>query len=97
MAVTVVLFLYPPMRGKQKLYGSADPALAYSISAGNLVNGDTLALTRLAVKMLVLCNIVNAQYQLQRRLQRRQLRHHPAMLTVAANLQSKVYGTSDPA
>ncbi len=98
MAVTARPISVTANAGQTKIYGGADPALAYSISAGNLVNGDILVLTRLAGEnvggyAISLTPDINysvtytgANFYIT-----------PATLTVAANPQSKVYGTTDPA
>ena len=98
MAVTARPISVAANAGQTKIYGGADPALAYSVSAGNMVNGDALALTRLtgenvggyAISLTPDINYsvtyTGANFYIT-----------PAILTVAANPHSKVYGTSDPA
>ena len=83
--------------GQTKIYGGADPALAYSVSAGNLVNGDAFTLTRLAgenVGGYAISLTPNTNYTISYTGANFDIT--PAALTVAANSQSKVYGTSDP-
>ncbi|MDO8350836.1 MAG: MBG domain-containing protein, partial [Gallionella sp.] len=84
--------------GQTKIYGGTDPALAYSVSAGNLANGDVLALTRLAgenVGGYAISLTPNTNYNVI--YTGANFAITPAMLMVVANPQSKVYGTIDPA
>jgi hypothetical protein len=85
-----------------KIYGAADPALAYSVTQGNLVNSDSFsgALTRAtgenagsyAITQNTLNNsnytitFVDGAFTINK-----------AVLTVAVNAASKIYGDANPA
>ncbi len=86
-----------------KVYGTSDPALTYQITSGSLVNGDTLSgsLTRASGEAVASYAIqqgslaASANYALT--YAGANLSITAAPLTVTADAQTKVYGTSDPA
>jgi hypothetical protein len=88
---------------KTKVYGGADPALTYSITAGSLLPGDTLtgALDRDAGSDVAGYSITkgtlaaNANYDLT--FVPGTLSITPAPLTVTADNATKVYGEANPA
>jgi hypothetical protein len=102
-AVTVT-----PTSGQTKVYGTGDPTLAYTITNGTLYNGDQLsgALTRAGYGTLAGEQVGNyaiiqgtlaasANYSLVLT-SGVTFTINAAPLSLAANAQSKVYGTNDP-
>lgn len=88
---------------KDKIYGDADPALSYQITAGNLVNGDafTGALTRQAGEGAGTYTINQASVALSPNYnlsyQSALLTINKAILTVTANAAERCYGDNNPA
>jgi filamentous hemagglutinin family protein len=80
-----------------KIYGDADPTLAYRITAGSLANGDSLDVTRLAgenVGSYAVTAGASPNYILSST--PGVLTISPRALTVAVDNAAKTYGESDP-
>ncbi|MCV2349200.1 MBG domain-containing protein [Paucibacter sp. Y2R2-4] len=87
---------------KSKVYGNADPALSYAVTAGNLVGDDSLsgALTRapgsnVGSYTIDASALANGNYLVTA--QNGVLSITPRPITVTADAKSKVYGNADPA
>jgi len=88
---------------KSKIYGDADPALTYQITAGNLVNGDTIggALTRVSGSNVGAYAInkgtlaATSNYAMTFVGGTFIINQRP--ITVTADAKTKVYGDADPA
>nr|WP_249139283.1 MBG domain-containing protein [Bradyrhizobium japonicum] len=87
---------------QSKTYGDADPTLAYGVTSGNLVSGDSLsgALTRASGENVGSYGITQgtltagSNYALT--YSGANLGITPRAITVTANAQSKTYGDADP-
>jgi filamentous hemagglutinin family protein len=86
---------------KSKVYGNADPALSYAVTAGNLVGDDSLvgALSRspgsnVGNYAIDASSLANGNYLITA--QNGVLSITPRPITVTADAKSKVYGNDDP-
>jgi hypothetical protein len=88
---------------KTKVYGASDPALTYQITSGALVGGDGFAgsLSRVAGQTIgnyaINQGTLTAGTNYSLSFNPANLTITPALLTVAADGKTKVYGASDPA
>lgn len=83
--------------GQTKIYGDADPALAYTVGLGNLMNGDTLALARTAgenVGGYSMSLTANANYNVT--YTGANFGITPAALLYTATAANRVYGDTNP-
>jgi len=87
---------------KSKVYGEADPALTYTVTSGNVVEGDTLlgSLTRAAGNTVGLYTIsaaalANTNYAITAVNSALTINQRP--ITITADAKTKVYGEVDPA
>ncbi|MCV2357578.1 filamentous hemagglutinin N-terminal domain-containing protein [Paucibacter sp. TC2R-5] len=87
---------------KSKVYGNADPALSYAVTAGNLVGDDSLvgALSRspgsnVGNYAIDASGLANGNYLITA--QNGVLSIAPRPITVTADAKTKIYGNADPA